>query len=94
MPWGGRQLSVGLLAWASTFVAVGLIVMPLIARGVGVQARPLSCDCFSAAKWRWTDNVFSAELVGALCVGEVIICSREPGAAPKAGCASQTHFVV
>ena len=43
VPWGGRQLTVGLLAWASTFVAVGLIVMPLIARGVGVQARPLTC---------------------------------------------------
>ncbi|KAK9842327.1 hypothetical protein WJX81_006744 [Elliptochloris bilobata] len=38
VPWGGRQLSVGLLSWASTFVAVGLQVMPLIARAVGVQS--------------------------------------------------------
>jgi len=39
VPWGGRQLTVGLLAWASTFVAVGLLVMPLLARAVGVQVR-------------------------------------------------------
>lgn len=91
VPWGGRQLLVGLLAWASTFVAVGLIVMPLIARGVGVQARPLSCACLERAKCRMTDNMFPAELVGALCIGEVNVRSREPGAAPEAGFASLTH---
>jgi hypothetical protein len=42
VPWGGRQLTVGLLAWASTFVAVGLLVMPLLARAVGVQVRALA----------------------------------------------------
>ncbi|CAK0785045.1 hypothetical protein CVIRNUC_008250 [Coccomyxa viridis] len=36
VPWGGRQLALGMVAWAASFLLVGLVVSPLVVKTAGV----------------------------------------------------------
>lgn len=36
VPWGGRETVVGMIAWASTFLGVGLVAAPLLVKAAGL----------------------------------------------------------
>lgn len=42
VPWGRKELAVGLIAWAVSFVAVGLLLVPLLGAAGGLKVG--SCD--------------------------------------------------
>lgn len=37
VPWGRKELAVGLVAWAFSFVAVGLLLVPLLGAAGGLK---------------------------------------------------------
>ena len=39
VPWGRKELAVGLFSWAVSFVAVGIVLVPIIGFAAGVQVR-------------------------------------------------------
>ena len=36
VPWGGKQVALGMVAWAASFLLVGLVVSPLVVKSAGV----------------------------------------------------------
>lgn len=43
VPWGRKELAIGLFSWAISFVAVGIVLVPVIGFVAGVKVR-----CFSS----------------------------------------------
>lgn len=43
VPWGRKELAIGLFSWAISFVAVGIVLVPIIGFVAGVKVR-----CFSS----------------------------------------------
>lgn len=39
VPWGRKELAIGLFSWAISFVAVGIVLVPIIGFAAGVQVR-------------------------------------------------------
>ena len=39
VPWGRKELAVGLVSWAVSFVAVGIVLVPIIGFAAGVKVR-------------------------------------------------------
>ena len=42
VPWGRKELAIGLFSWAISFVAVGIVLVPIIGFAAGVKVRYLS----------------------------------------------------
>ncbi len=41
MPWGGKELAIGMGTWAMSFLLVGLVAAPLLVKAAGVTVRLL-----------------------------------------------------
>ncbi len=39
VPWGGKELTIGMGAWALSFLLVGLVLAPLVVKAAGVTVR-------------------------------------------------------
>lgn len=37
VPWGRKELAIGLFSWAISFVAVGIVLVPIIGFAAGVK---------------------------------------------------------
>lgn len=37
VPWGRKELAIGLFSWAVSFVAVGIVLVPIIGFAAGVK---------------------------------------------------------
>lgn len=42
VPWGRKELAIGLFSWAVSFIAVGIVLVPIIGFAAGVQVRFMS----------------------------------------------------
>ena len=53
VPWGGKQVALGMLAWAASFLLVGLVVSPLVVKSAGVTVGAPSAYSrgFKASVW-------------------------------------------
>ena len=60
VPWGGKQVALGMVAWAASFLLVGLVVSPLVVKsaGVTVSARHLSeaSVCLRLCSLTWHEH--------------------------------------
>lgn len=51
VPWGRKELAVGLFSWAISFVAVGIVLVPIIGFVAGVKVRLFrSLTCITATQ--------------------------------------------
>lgn len=41
VPWGGKQVTLGMVAWAASFLLVGVVVSPLAVKTAGVTVSPV-----------------------------------------------------
>ena len=63
VPWGARQLVLGMGAWTVTFVAVGIYVVPLLVQATGVRVgyarQPVTLDLLQmlASRCRFFANI-------------------------------------
>ena len=54
VPWGGKQVALGMVAWASSFLLVGLVVSPLVVKSAGVTVSPAVSRL--AKMWHYAPN--------------------------------------
>lgn len=66
VPWGGKELALGMVGWAVTFVAVGLAFIPVVRLLAGPEVRPqrlewrrlqcagLGCRCWGGVAGKQT----------------------------------------
>lgn len=96
VPWGRKELAIGMISWGLSFVAVGLLVVPLTAAATGVRvsrhawaprlAHRLLCRrCLTA-------HHFAAGLVNPQSHSEMCSCPVQPGKnTPHQRCHLSSH---
>ena len=90
VPWGRKELAIGLFSWAVSFVAVGIVLVPIIGFAAGVKVRMMpqmhhDRTCIDMTGSVDLMNPFHAGLQVFDVVRQIFLCLTQSGTVQRHG---------